>query len=179
MLGVSCCLSSVEFERPLSPLIREDRWNSGGLSQAKRVALESKLHEHMVLFCLLQETRLASAECAALKIGGYQHVGQVSAPHCGGVSILVREGVGVEMGVLEKKVPERASVALRFSANVSLTITSAYFPRRRYASSESLDTLLGASGPLVVGADANSHHVLWDPLRPSDDKGECIVDWCV
>ncbi|CCD20357.1 retrotransposon hot spot protein (RHS, pseudogene), putative, (fragment), partial [Trypanosoma vivax Y486] len=47
------------------------------------------------------------------------------------------------------------------------------------ASSESLDTLLGASGPLVVGAGVNSHHVLWDLLRPSEDRKECIIDWCV
>ncbi|CCD19869.1 hypothetical protein, conserved (fragment), partial [Trypanosoma vivax Y486] len=172
-------LVSGGVERNPGPLIRGAQWNSGGLSQAKRVALERKLHEDMVLFCLLQETHLASAERTALKIGGCQHVGQARTPHGGGVSILVREGVGEEVGVLEKKVPERTTVTLRFSANVSLTITSAYFPRKANVSSESLDTLLGASGPLVVGADVNSHHVLWDPLRPSEDKGECIVDWCV
>ncbi|CCD21106.1 putative RNase H putative (RNA dependent DNA polymerase) [Trypanosoma vivax] len=133
----------------------------------------------MVLFCLLQETHLASAECAALKIGGYQHVGQARTPHGGGVSISVRGGVGVEVGVLEKKVPERATVTLRFSANVSVTMPSAHFPRKADVFRESLSALLGASRPLVVGADVNSHHVLWDPLRPSDDKGECIVDWCV
>ncbi|KAH8616855.1 hypothetical protein ERJ75_000436800 [Trypanosoma vivax] len=96
-----------------------------------------------------------------------------------GASILVRERVGVEVGVLEKNVPERAAVTLRFSANVSLTIASAHFPRKADVYSESLDTLLGASGPWVLGADASSHHVLWDPLRPSDEKGGCIVDWCV
>ncbi|KAG8341681.1 hypothetical protein TRVL_07489 [Trypanosoma vivax] len=106
----------------------------------------------MVLFCPLQETQLASAECAALKISGCKHMGQARTPHGGGVSILVREGVGVEMGVLEKKVPERVGATLRFSANVSLTITSVYFPREAGASSGSLGTLLGASGPLVVGA---------------------------
>ncbi|CCD21457.1 hypothetical protein, conserved, partial [Trypanosoma vivax Y486] len=172
-------LISVDVERNPGPQIRGAQWNSGGLSQAKRVALERKLHEDMVLFCLLQETHLASAECAGLKIGGYQRVGQARTPHGGGVSILVRDAVGVEAGVLEKKVPERSAVRLRFSANVGLTITSAYFHRKADVSGESLDTLLGARGPLVVGADVNSHHVLWDPLRPSDDKGECIVDWCV
>ncbi|CCD20778.1 reverse transcriptase (RNA-dependent DNA polymerase), partial [Trypanosoma vivax Y486] len=172
-------LISGDVERNPGPQIRGAQWNSGGLSQTKRLVLERNFHEGMFLLRLLQETHLASAECAALKIGGYQHVGQARTPHGGGVSILVREGVGVEVGVLEKKVPERATVTLRFSANVSLTITSAYFPRKADVSSESLDTLLGASGPLVVGADVNSHHVLWDPLRPSDDKGECIVDWCV
>ncbi|KAH8615394.1 hypothetical protein ERJ75_000590600 [Trypanosoma vivax] len=139
-------LISGDVERNPGPQIRGAQWNSGGLSQAKRVALERKLHEDMVLFCLLQETHLASAECAALKIGGYQHVGQARTPHGGGVSILVREGVGVEVGVLEKKVPERATVTLRFSANVSLTITSAYFPRKADVSSESLDTLLEQAG---------------------------------
>ncbi|CCD20127.1 reverse transcriptase (RNA-dependent DNA polymerase) [Trypanosoma vivax Y486] len=172
-------LISGGVERDTGPRIRGAQWNSGGLSQAKRVALERKLHEDMVLFCLLQETHLASAECAALKIGGYQHVGQARTPHGSGASILVRDGVDVEVGVLEKKVPERATVTLRFSANVSLTITSAYFRRKADVSSESLDTLLGARGSLVVGAGARSHHVLWDPLRPSDDKGECIIDWWV
>ncbi|KAH8612746.1 hypothetical protein ERJ75_000855500 [Trypanosoma vivax] len=111
-------------------------------------------------------------------MGGCQHAGQARTPHGGGASILVRDGVGVEVGVLERKVPERATVALRFSANVSLTITSAYFPRKADVCGESLDTLLGATGPLAAEADVNSHHVLCDPLRPSDGKGECIVDWC-
>ncbi|KAH8611157.1 hypothetical protein ERJ75_000939400 [Trypanosoma vivax] len=59
-----------DVERIPGPLMRGAQWNSGGLSQAKRVALERKLREDMVLFCPLQEARLASAECAALKIGG-------------------------------------------------------------------------------------------------------------
>ncbi|KAH8609813.1 hypothetical protein ERJ75_001161200 [Trypanosoma vivax] len=121
-------LISVDVERNPGPLMRGAQWNSGGLSRAKRVALERKLHEDMVLFCLLQEARLASAECAALKICGYQHVWQARTTHGGGVSILVREGVGLEVDVLARKVPERATVTLRFSANVSLTITSAHFP---------------------------------------------------
>ncbi|CCD18828.1 putative Endonuclease reverse transcriptase [Trypanosoma vivax] len=171
-------LISGDVERNPGPQMRGAQWSSGGLSQVERVAPERNLHEDMVLFCFLQETHLASAECAALQIGGYQHVGQARTPHGGGVSILVREGVGVEVGVLEKKVPKRATVTLRFSANVSLTITSAYFPRKAGVSSESLDTLLGPSGPLVVGADVNSHHALWEPLRSSGGKGECIVDWC-
>ncbi|CCD18077.1 hypothetical protein, conserved in T. vivax [Trypanosoma vivax Y486] len=130
-------------------------------------------------YCLLQETGLASAECAALENGGCQHVGQARTPRGRGVSILVIEGVGVEVGVLEKKVPERATVTLRFSANESLTVASARFPRKADVSSESLDTLLGARGPLVVGEGVSSHRAFWDPLRPRDDKGECIVDWCV
>ncbi|KAH8610342.1 hypothetical protein ERJ75_001108300 [Trypanosoma vivax] len=62
-------LVSVDVERNPGPQMRGTQWNSGGLSQTKRVFLESKLHEDMVLFCLLQEMPLASAECAALKIG--------------------------------------------------------------------------------------------------------------
>ncbi|KAH8616478.1 hypothetical protein ERJ75_000476000 [Trypanosoma vivax] len=97
----------------------------------------------------------------------------------GWASIVVRDGVGVEVGVLEKKVPERAQVTLMFSANVSLTITSAHFAKKESVSSESLDTLLGVNGPLAAGAVVNSHHVLCDALRPSGGKGERIVDWCV
>ncbi|KAH8616238.1 hypothetical protein ERJ75_000499200 [Trypanosoma vivax] len=172
-------LVSGKIDRNPGPPNLGAQWNSGGLSQAKRVGLERKLHEDMVLFCLLQETRLASAECAALKIGGYRHVGQARTPHGSGAPILVREGVGVEVGVLEMKVPERATVTLRFSANVSLTIASAYFPRKADVSSESLNTLPGASGPLVVGAYVNSNKVFWNPLNPGNGKGKCIVDWCV
>ncbi|KAH8611337.1 hypothetical protein ERJ75_000934900 [Trypanosoma vivax] len=119
-----------DVERIPGPLMRGAQWNSGGLSQAKRVALERKLREDMVLFCPLQEARLASAECAALKIGGCQHVGQARTPHGDGVSILVRDRVGVEVGVLDEKVPERAAVTLRFSANVSLTIKTADFQKK-------------------------------------------------
>ncbi|KAH8619289.1 hypothetical protein ERJ75_000174500 [Trypanosoma vivax] len=172
-------LISGDVERNPGPQIRGAQWNSVGPSQTKRVAPERKLHEDMVLFCLLQETHLASAECAALKIGGYQHVGQARTPHGGGAAVVVRDGVGVEAGVLEKKAPERATVTLGFSANVCLTIASAHFLRKADVSSESPDTVLGAGGPLVAGAGVNSHHVLWDPLRPSDAKGECMIDWRV
>ncbi|KAH8616210.1 hypothetical protein ERJ75_000503300 [Trypanosoma vivax] len=82
-------LISGDVERNPGHQMRGAQWNSGGLSWAKRVALERKLHEAMVLFCLLQETRLASAECAGLKMGGCQHMWQAGTPHDGGVSILV------------------------------------------------------------------------------------------
>ncbi|KAH8606525.1 hypothetical protein ERJ75_001506200 [Trypanosoma vivax] len=87
--------------------------------------------------------------------------------------------MGHESGILQKKVPERAAAALRCPDNANVTNVSACFHRKADFSSESLNTLPGASGPLAVGAGVSSHHVLWDPLRPSDDKGQCIVDWCV
>ncbi|CCD14270.1 unnamed protein product [Trypanosoma congolense IL3000] len=61
-------LVSGDIERNPGPMIRGAQWNAGGLSQVKRIALERKLHEDMVLFCLVQETHLASAECVVLKI---------------------------------------------------------------------------------------------------------------
>ncbi|KAH8606509.1 hypothetical protein ERJ75_001506600 [Trypanosoma vivax] len=87
--------------------------------------------------------------------------------------------MGHESGILQKKVPERAAAALRCPDNANVTNVSACFHRKADFSSESLNTLPGASGPLAVGAGANSHHVLWDPFRLGDNKGECIVDWCV
>ncbi|KAH8618614.1 hypothetical protein ERJ75_000246000 [Trypanosoma vivax] len=123
-------LISGAVERNPGPQIRGAQWNSGRLSRAKRVAMERKLHVDMVFALPLAGARLASAERAALKIGGCRHVGQARTPHECGVSILVRDEVGVEVGVLEKKVPERTTVTPRFSANVSLTITSAYFQKK-------------------------------------------------
>ncbi|CCD20866.1 hypothetical protein, conserved [Trypanosoma vivax Y486] len=115
---------------------------------------------------------------AALSIGGCQHARRARTPYRGGAPILAREGAGVEAGVLDRKVPGRATVTLRLSAGMCLTIASARFPRKAGVSSASMNTLPGASGPLAVGAGANSRHALWDPFRPSDDKGQCIVDWC-
>ncbi|KAG8340465.1 hypothetical protein TRVL_08709 [Trypanosoma vivax] len=83
-------LTCGDVERTPGAQMRGAQWNSGGYSQAKLDALERKLHEDTVLFCLFQMTRLASAECAALKIGGCQHVVQARTPHVGDVSILVR-----------------------------------------------------------------------------------------
>ncbi|KAG8339161.1 hypothetical protein ERJ75_001592400 [Trypanosoma vivax] len=127
----------------------------GGFARANRWGLARPRRDAMVLLCPLKETRLASAECATLKIGGYQHVEQVRTPHGATATILLREEVGVEVGVLDRQVPERATVALRSSVNLSLAIASARFHRKADFSSESLDTLLGAGGPLVVGADVN------------------------
>ncbi|KAG8342183.1 hypothetical protein TRVL_06986 [Trypanosoma vivax] len=96
-------LISGDVERNPGPWMRGVQWNSGRLSRAKRVALERELHEDMVPFYLLQEAHLASAECAALKIGRYQRVEQARTPHRGKASILVKEGVGVEVGALDKR----------------------------------------------------------------------------
>ncbi|CCD18578.1 hypothetical protein, conserved in T. vivax, (fragment), partial [Trypanosoma vivax Y486] len=131
------------------------------------------------LLCLLRGARLASAERAALSIGGCQHARRARTPYRGGAPILARDGAGVEAGVLDRKVPGRATVTLRPSAGMCLTIASAHFPRKAGVSSASMNTLPGASAPLVAGARVSSHHVLWDPFRPSDDKGVCIADWCV
>ncbi|KAH8609681.1 hypothetical protein ERJ75_001174900 [Trypanosoma vivax] len=171
LLACTCGRAALDVRRRLlritgtvkrnpGPQIRGAQWNSVALSRAKRLGLERKLHEEMFLSCLLQEPRLSSAECAALKIGGCQHVAQAWTPHGVGASISVREGKGVELVVLERRVPERATGSLRFSGKVSLTSTSAYFPRRTDVCGESLDTLLGLSGPLVEGAGKISHHAL-------------------
>ncbi|KAG8340152.1 hypothetical protein TRVL_09021 [Trypanosoma vivax] len=118
MRGGSCCLSPWGVERNPGPRMSGARCNSGDLSQAKRVGLEGKLHEATVLFCLLQETRLASAECGALEIAGWRHIGHARTPHGSGAPILVRDGVGVEVGVLEKEVPERQTSPLCVGALV-------------------------------------------------------------
>ncbi|KAH8603524.1 hypothetical protein ERJ75_001813000 [Trypanosoma vivax] len=47
---------SVDVERNPGPQMRRAQWNSGGLSQARRVAMEKKPHENTVSFCLSQET---------------------------------------------------------------------------------------------------------------------------
>ncbi|KAH8608221.1 putative Reverse transcriptase (RNA dependent DNA polymerase) [Trypanosoma vivax] len=73
MRGGSCCFSAGTLSAILVLRYAEPTGTLEDLSRAKRVALERKLHEDMVLFRLLQEARLASAECAALKIGGYRH----------------------------------------------------------------------------------------------------------
>ncbi|KAH8606759.1 hypothetical protein ERJ75_001480400 [Trypanosoma vivax] len=178
MRGGSRCLSRGRLaqSRPSDARGQVKLW---GLTRAKRVAVERKVHEDMLLLCLLRGARLASAERAALSIGGCQHARRARTPYRGGAPILARDGAGVEAGVLDRKVPGRATVTLRPSAGMCLTIASAHFPRKAGVSSASMNTLPGASAPLVAGARANSHHVLWDPFRPSDDKGERIVDWCV
>ncbi|KAH8606216.1 hypothetical protein ERJ75_001534000 [Trypanosoma vivax] len=172
-------LISGGVERKPGPRTRGAQCGSGGLSQTKRLVLERKLLEDMVFFRLLQGTRAASVGRHAIKIGGYQRVEQARTPRGGGASISVLDGVGVEVGVLEKKVPERATLTLRFSANASLTIKTANFQKKDRRFQRVAGHLVGARGSLVEGADANSHHVARDPLRPSGGKGECIVDWCV
>ncbi|KAH8617451.1 hypothetical protein ERJ75_000376300 [Trypanosoma vivax] len=114
--------------------MRGARWNSEALSAARRVAMEKALHEAMVLFCLLQEARLVLAECSALK--------RCRGERADWGTILAREETGGGVGVLEKKIPERATVTLRLSAKVSLTIASAYFPRKAEVSSDSLGSFL-------------------------------------
>ncbi|KAH8619489.1 hypothetical protein ERJ75_000168700 [Trypanosoma vivax] len=64
-------LISGGVERNPGAQMRGAQWNSGSLSQTKRAGMERKLREK-TYFCPLQETRLAPAECAALKIGACQ-----------------------------------------------------------------------------------------------------------
>ncbi|CCD12147.1 hypothetical protein, unlikely [Trypanosoma congolense IL3000] len=55
----------------------------------------------------------------------------------------------------------------------------ANFPQNAGASSLALNRLAEAAGPLAAGADVSSHHVMRNPLHPSDTAGECIVKWCI
>ncbi|KAG8348267.1 hypothetical protein TRVL_00908 [Trypanosoma vivax] len=57
-------LISGDAERSPDAPIRGARWNSGGLSRVKRVALERKLREDMFLLRLFQETRLGRGRSA-------------------------------------------------------------------------------------------------------------------
>ncbi|KAG8346455.1 hypothetical protein TRVL_02721 [Trypanosoma vivax] len=97
----------------------------------------------------------------------------------GGRTILVRDGVGVEVGVLDKKVPEKTTSTLRFSAGVTLTITSTRLQRQGNVCGEVLGSLQEKRAPLVAKANAHSYHSLCDPMRSSGDKGKYIVDCCV
>ncbi|KAG8344568.1 hypothetical protein ERJ75_000432000 [Trypanosoma vivax] len=95
-----------------------------------------------------------------------------------GVSILVMDGVGVEVGVLEKKVPERATVTQALGQCESNDRIGA-FPQKGRRFQRVAGHLAG--NKRVIGSrsgrELTPHAV--GPLRQSDDKGECIVDWCV
>ncbi|KAG8339430.1 hypothetical protein TRVL_09743 [Trypanosoma vivax] len=60
-----------------------------------------------------------------------------------GCRFWLEKGVGVEVGVLEQNVPERATVTPGKYANASRTITSTYSPKKAGVSSESLNTFVG------------------------------------
>ncbi|KAH8616276.1 hypothetical protein ERJ75_000497700 [Trypanosoma vivax] len=169
----------VDAERNPGPQKRGAQWNSRGLSQAKRVALERKLHADLVLFCLLQKELLASAKCAAIKIGGHQHVAQARTPHGGGVSILVRDGSGCRGGRSRKEGSEKSDSDTEVLSQCESHDHIGVFPQKDRRFQRVAGHLTGSKRAMAVRADVNSHHVLWDPSRPSDDKGDSIVDWCV
>ncbi|KAG8338942.1 hypothetical protein TRVL_10231 [Trypanosoma vivax] len=113
----------------------------------------------MVCSRLPQEPSPGSTQRAALSMGGKQHVGQAGTP-CGcGISILVRDRVGVEVGVLERKGPQRVVVTMRFLNHAGHTITSAYIPRKADVFGASTNSLLGVSAPLAERTSASTNHV--------------------
>ncbi|CCD17535.1 unnamed protein product [Trypanosoma congolense IL3000] len=151
-------------------------WSIGELSQVKLIALEGWLHEDHLLFSLLQETPPALEERSAFKISAYQDVELAINPHGGGVSIAVRDGVGVEVGILEKEVPERATVTLRLSADVNQMIISAYFPQKDRCFQHIVETVGGCKRTSDYKSRGPLTSYVVGPLSPSDDEEECMVE---
>eukprot|EP00796_Vickermania_ingenoplastis_P012730 gene12730-8679_t len=167
-----------DVERNPGPLSKGAQWNVGALSPPKRLVLEKLLYEEQVTFCLLSETHFSKMECEAFSIRGYQHLGLARTPHGGGVSILVQDGIGVIRGA-DAPSGEIVSATLVFAGNLKLHVTSAYFPRKAHLTDESLRNILvvDENTPLIIGADVNTHHPLWDPSRAADRQGTRLADW--
>ncbi|ORC82261.1 Tbingi protein, partial [Trypanosoma theileri] len=100
-------------------------------------------------------------------IAGYQHHGVSRPSKGGGVSILVREDLPVEVGLTVVASIEHAHATIHMSEGLALTVMSAYSSLlgRSYTTSQ-LDTLLTTSGPHPIGADANAHAMAWDRAIP-------------
>lgn len=143
-----------DVEKNPGPILCGAQWNAGGLSQPKRLSLEKMLDDSRVTFCLLSETHFAEGECINYNINNFQHIGLARTPHGGGVSILVRDGIGlIPWPCKMMGGPESITATLVFSEGVQLTVTSAYFPSRKQVSVPRLDALSKVEGPLVIGAD--------------------------
>ncbi|ORC85718.1 Tbingi protein [Trypanosoma theileri] len=102
------------------------QWNSAGLTQAKRLALHKTLLEENVTFCLLSKKELSCAEVSSFTIAGYQHHGVSRPSKGGGVSILVREDLPVEVGLTVVASIEHAHVTIHMAEGLALTVASAY-----------------------------------------------------
>ncbi|ORC91511.1 Tbingi protein [Trypanosoma theileri] len=100
--------------------------NSAGLIQAKRLALHKTLVEENVTFCLLSEKEVCCAEASSFTIAGYQHHGVPHPSKGGGVSILVREDLPVEVGLTVVASIGHPHATVHMSEGLALTVTSAY-----------------------------------------------------
>ncbi|ORC85238.1 Tbingi protein [Trypanosoma theileri] len=117
--------SGVVEENP-GPSLRGMQWNSAGLIQAERLAHHKTLVEENVTFCLLSEKKLSCAEVSSFTIAGYQHHGVSHPSKGGGVSILAREDLPVEVGLTVVASIEYAHATIHMSEGLALTVTSAY-----------------------------------------------------
>ncbi|ORC82801.1 Tbingi protein [Trypanosoma theileri] len=155
------------------------QWYSAALIQAKVLVLHKTLVEENVTFCLLSETKLSCAKVSSFTIAGYQHHGVSYPSKGGGVSIIVREDLPVEVGLTVVASIEHAHATIHMSEGLALTVTSAYFPPGRTYTTSQLDTLLTTSGPHLIGADANAHAMAWDRAISTDTLGGVLVQWCL
>nr|CAJ16970.1 hypothetical protein Tb10.v4.0259 [Trypanosoma brucei brucei TREU927] len=105
-------------------------------------------------------------------------MGIAHSPHSGGVSMLVRDSTGVIQGSKKEGLPERVSATPMFTADLMLTIKSAYFQLKNVTIS-TLEIFESSNRTLLMGCGTNAHHELWDTLHPNDAAGECTVNWCL
>ncbi|SCU72683.1 Endonuclease-reverse transcriptase/Reverse transcriptase (RNA-dependent DNA polymerase), putative [Trypanosoma equiperdum] len=171
-------LLSGDVEKNPGPVFRGPQWNCAGLTQGKRLALHRILIEERVSFYLLCETKFSSLEEQSLHLPLFQQYRAARNVNGGEVSILARENLPIEVG--EKKVGqlEHVSATIHVSEEERLTLTPAYFPRRR--SAENLEKLaaLERDESHIKGADVNSHSYLRDREVPPDAGGKAITTWC-
>ncbi|ORC82255.1 Tbingi protein [Trypanosoma theileri] len=97
-----------------------------GLPSTRGLLSTKTLVEENVTFCLLSEKKLSCAEVSSFTIAGYQHHGVSRPSKGGGVSILVREDLPVEVGLTVVASIEHAHATIHMSEGLALTVTSAY-----------------------------------------------------
>lgn len=95
--------------------------------------------------------------------------------------LLVQNEMRILRGTIESITEEAITATLVFNDRTPLEITSAYFARLAHLTDAALLRLRDAhsSVPLVIVADVNSHHPMWDPLRPAHASVDRLLQWCL
>lgn len=175
-----------DVERNPGPILLGVQWNVHGLSQEKKIPLSKLLEDDLIAWCVLLETHFAATECDSFKLPGFNHFGlarPAGGQHGGGVSILVRDGIGLIAGK-RVRAPGMELVTLTLVAPDSsqLLIVAAYFPKgagiNPFVLSE-ISAVLPPAGAVVVCMDANCHDPLWDVHSRSDPPGVRLAQWSV
>ena len=157
------------------------QWNADGL-RSKAIELQSRLHQHKIDVCLVQETKLMKSSVTPRMDGYTAYRADRQNISGGGLIAYVKRDLDFQkIGCRSKTATEVLSLRVKLNKKTWVDISNVYIPPANSLGQEikfSPDIIRTSPNSIICG-DFNGHSPMWDQIQPQDARGEETEDWII